>query len=242
MAYQRKPLTARFCQQCGDPYQAVDRRRLYCCPGCKTAASQARRPSAAARAARRAADHLPGGTAPVTTAAPGVPTTPALATESALAAPPAGPPNPSFGKIMFATAAGNLVADAVKALWTPTAVTGKAPASGWPTWPPAELLAATGPPVLLTDPSWLAPQLLTPVRYHGHQLYLCVEEGLTVVLHHVGPGRWRYVRTPAQLAQLAAQPPIAPGIQTLLAKYGLGLELPPSAPPMPPLWPSETPQ
>jgi hypothetical protein len=64
--------------------------------------------------------------------------------------------------------------------------------------------------VLLTDPSWLAPQLLTPVRYHGHQLYLCVEEGLTVVLHHAGPGRWQYVRTPAQLAQLAAQPPLPP--------------------------------
>jgi hypothetical protein len=235
MAYQRKPLTARFCQQCGDPYHAVDRRRLYCCPGCKTAASQARRPSAAARAARRAADHLP------VTAAPVIPPSAEGATESALAAPPAGPPNPSFGKLVLATAAGNLLTDAVKSFWTPTAA-GRAPASGWPTWPPAELLAATGPPVLLTDPSWLAPQLLTPVTYHRHKLYLCVEEGLTVVLHQLSPGRWQYVRTPAQLAQLATQPPISPGMQALLAKYRMGLELPPSVPHTPPLWPNETPE
>lgn len=240
MAYQRKPLMARHCQHCGDPYEAVDRRRLYCCPGCKTAASQARRPSAAERAARRAAAHLsPHIAGPP---APEVPAAPALSTASDQARPPAGPPNPSFGKIVLATAAGNLVADAVKSLWAPTAATGKAPASGWPTWPPAELLAATGPPVQLTDPSWLTPQVLTPVKYHGHPLYLCVEEGLTVVLHHAGPGRWHYVRTPAQLAHLAAQPPVAPGIQALLARYGLSLEPPASAPDTPPLWASDVPQ
>lgn len=241
MTYQRKPLTARFCQQCGDPYQAVDRRRLYCCPGCKTAASQARRPSAAVQAARRAADYLPVATALAT--APESPSASAVVLESTLAAPPAGPPNPSFGKLVLATATGNLLADAVKVLWTPTATAGRAPASGWPTWPPAELLAASGPPVLLTDPSWLTPQLLTPVTYHRHQLYLCLEEGLTVVLRHMSPGHWHYVRTPAQLAQLAAQPPVAPGLQALIAKYQANFDLPPATPSeLAPPWPDPTPR
>lgn len=225
MAYHRKPLTARHCQQCGDPYHAVDRRRLYCCPGCKTAASQARRPSTAARAQRPLPD-------------PALPLVP----ETALAAPLAGPGHPSFGKLVVATATGNLLADAVKSFWKPTAAAGAAPASGWPTWPPAELTAATGPPVRLTDPSWPTPQLLTPVTYHRHQLYLCVEQGLTVVLRQLGPGNWHYVRTPAQLAQLAAQPPVAPGMQALIAKYSSSFELPPSAPPLAPTQADETPQ
>jgi hypothetical protein len=141
MAYQRKPFTARRCQHCGDPYAAVDRRRLYCCPGCKTAASQARRPSAAASAQTKQAAATP---APSTSLAP-LPAGPPLAAEPALAAPPAGPGNPSFGKLMLATAAGNLLTDAAKSFWSPKAAAATTPTSGWPTWPPAELLATTGP-------------------------------------------------------------------------------------------------
>ena len=33
MAYKRKPLTVRYCQECREPYEAVDRRCLYCRPG-----------------------------------------------------------------------------------------------------------------------------------------------------------------------------------------------------------------
>lgn len=233
MAYQRKPLTMRHCLQCGDPYDAVDRRRLYCCPGCKTAASQARRPSTAARAPRPLPDPA---------LAPTFPLAPESVPEKDLAAPPAGPGNPSFGKLVLAGAAGNLLTDAVKSLWQPTAAARQAPASGWPTWPPAELLATTGPPVRLTDPSWPAPQLLTPVTYHRHQLYLYVEEGVTVVLRQVGPGNWHYVRTPAQLAQLAAQPPVASGLQALIAKYSASFELPSSAPVTVPSLADDTPQ
>jgi hypothetical protein len=227
MAYQRKPLTARRCAQCGDPYQAVDRRRLYCCPACKTAASQARRPSAAeqARRARQSPEQAPL-TSPAEQTLTPASALPVEAAASTLAAPAAGPPNPSFGKLVAATAAGNLLTDVVKALWAPTAAAGQAPASGWPTWPPAELLAATGPPVCVSDPSWHTPQWLTPLTYHRHQLYLCLEEGVTVVLRKEGPGRWHYVRTPAQLAQLAAQPPLAPGIQVLMAQYASGWEQP----------------
>lgn len=43
MAYRKKLATPRHCTHCGDAYAAVDRRRLYCCPSCKTRASQARR-------------------------------------------------------------------------------------------------------------------------------------------------------------------------------------------------------
>lgn len=205
MAYKRKPLTVRYCQQCGEPYAAVDRRCLYCRPGCKTAASQARRAAATARR-KTAPDALLPSPPPGQLAA--VP-------EATLPAASAGP---GFGKLALASAAGNFLSDAVKSLWAPKAAAAAVPPSGWPTWPPAELLAVTGPAVLLTDPSWKEPQLLTPVTYHRHQLYLCLEEGVTVVLRQTSAGSWHYVRTPAQLALLAAQPPPT-GIQALIAKY-----------------------
>jgi hypothetical protein len=217
MAYQRKPLTPSLCKECGDPYEAVDRRRLYCCPGCKTAASQARRPSTVASAKSKPATPVAESSAAREQSLPALP----LVTESALAAPPTTPGNPSFGKLVLANTTGNLLADMLKALWAPKAAAGSAPTSGWPTWPPAELLAATGPPVQLSDPTWPAPQVLTPVTYHRHQLYLYVEEGMTVVVRQEKPGLWHYVRTPAELAQLAACPPVPVpvGIQALIAKY-----------------------
>jgi hypothetical protein len=204
MAYTRKPLTVRYCQQCREPYAAVDRRCLYCRPGCKTAASNARRAAATAR--RKAAPDALDPSPPLGQLTP-VP-------DATLPAAPAGP---SFGKLALASAAGTLLADAVKSFVGPKATTTGPPASGWPTWPPAELLAATGPGVLFHDPSWEKPLVLTPVTYHQHQLYLCVEEGLTVVLRQPSPGAWQYVRTLGELALLAAQPPLS-GIQALLAR------------------------
>lgn len=224
MAYQRKPATPRLCQHCGDPYEAVDRRRLYCCPGCKTAASQARRPATAAGATAHQTAATP---APSTALAP-LPTAQPLAADPPLAAPPPGPGNPSFGKLVLATTAGNLLTDAVKSLWSPKAAAGSVPPSGWPTWPPAELLATTGPPVRVSNPSWGSPQWLTPVRYHGQLLYLYLEEGLTVVVHQDRSGLWHYVRTPAELAQLAAQPPRT-GLQALIDQY-VPSHNPPQAP------------
>lgn len=50
MAYRKKLATPRHCTHCGDAYWAVDRRRLYCCPSCKTLASQARRRGQPAKA------------------------------------------------------------------------------------------------------------------------------------------------------------------------------------------------
>jgi hypothetical protein len=217
MAYTRKPLTLRLCAHCRDPYEAVDRRRLYCCPGCKTAASQARRPSTAAAAKAS-------GAAGVSAPTPALATLP-LAAEPSLAAASPGPGNPSFGKLVAATTAGNLLTDVVKALWAPKTAARSTPTSSWPTWPPAELLAATGPPVRLSDPSWPTPQWLTPVHYHGHTLYLYVEEGLTVVVRQDRSGLWHYVRTLAELAQLAAQPPRT-GLQALIDDYVPTYKLP----------------
>ncbi|TVT39306.1 hypothetical protein FNT36_16760 [Hymenobacter setariae] len=204
MAYTRKPLTVRYCQQCHEPYEAVDRRCLYCRPGCKTAASNARRAAATAR--RKAASQALASPSPLGQLTP--------EPETALPAAPAGP---GFGKLTLASAAGNLLAEAVKSMWSPKATTTGPPAGGWPTWPPAELLATTGPGELFHDPSWEKPLVLTPVTYHQHQLYLCVEEGLTVVLRQPSPGCWQYVRTLDELALLAAQPPLS-GIQALLAR------------------------
>jgi hypothetical protein len=215
MAYQRKPFTARRCQHCGDPYAAVDRRRLYCCPGCKTAASQARRPSTAASAKATKAAATPDPSTSL--AAPSSADLP-LAVEPTPTAPVPGPGNPSFGKLVLATAAGNLLTEAAKSLWSPKAAAGSTPTSGWPTWPPAELLATTGPPVRVSDPSWGTPQWLTPVRHHGHLLYLYVEEGLTVIVRQDRSGLWHYVRTPAELAQLAAQAPRT-SLQALIDEY-----------------------
>jgi hypothetical protein len=204
MAYTRKPLTVRYCQQCREPFAAVDRRCLYCRPGCKTAASQARRAAATAQSKAAPEDLAPSPPLGQLTPEP----KPAL---------PAAPAGPGFGKLALASAAGTLMADAVKSFLGPKATTTGVPTTGWPTWPPAELLVATGPGVLFNDPSWERPQVLTPITYHQHQLYLCVEEGLTVVLRQLSPGSWQYVRTLAELALLAAQPPLS-GIQALLAR------------------------
>ncbi len=43
MAYHKRPLTTRICTRCHEPYQAVDRRRLYCSASCKVQACQSRR-------------------------------------------------------------------------------------------------------------------------------------------------------------------------------------------------------
>ncbi|MGI4820199.1 MAG: hypothetical protein ACRYFV_03205 [Janthinobacterium lividum] len=80
------------------------------------------------------------------------------------------------------------------------------PASGWPTWPTPELLATTAPPLLLREPGWQALLLLTLVTYRQYRFYLCLDKGLTVVLYQLATGKWERVRTPAELAQLTAQP------------------------------------
>jgi hypothetical protein len=43
MAYQKRPATTRSCVHCHDPYEAVDRRRLYCSSSCKVQACKAKR-------------------------------------------------------------------------------------------------------------------------------------------------------------------------------------------------------
>lgn len=209
MAYKKKLATPRRCAQCNDPYEAVDRRRLYCCPACKTAASQARRSATTVRRPGR----------PPATTSTSL-TTPPAALPLAAPVVASGPGNPSFGKLTLATMAGNLLTDAAKEMWAPKETTGSAPTSGWPTWPPAELLAATGPAVQLTHASWPGPQLLTPTTYRRHQFYLALEQGRTVVLHQTTAGTWHYVETPLELAQLVARPPVSPGMKALLARYG----------------------
>jgi hypothetical protein len=43
MAYRKRPATTRTCIHCHDPYEAVDRRRLYCSSSCKVQACKAKR-------------------------------------------------------------------------------------------------------------------------------------------------------------------------------------------------------
>jgi hypothetical protein len=43
MAYHKRLSTTRTCVHCHDPYEAVDRRRLYCSSSCKVQACKAKR-------------------------------------------------------------------------------------------------------------------------------------------------------------------------------------------------------
>jgi hypothetical protein len=124
-----------------------------------------------------------------------------------------------FGKTVAATVVGNYISDKLTEYLGPKEASTNLPASGWPTWPPAELLATTAPPLLLREPGW-APLLLTPVTYRKHTFYLCLEQELTVVLYQRATGEWLRVYTPAQLAQLTAQPPqSADRLRVLQTKY-----------------------
>jgi hypothetical protein len=202
MASRKQIPQPRTCAQCGTLFLTARKGNVHCSGACNTRAWRARqatvpRPARAAEKPQVAIPALHVPAAPVSTLG--------LAPEPLT--PPAAKQPLGFGTTVAAMVVGNKISEKLSEWWAPKEAATSLPASGWPTWPPAELLATSGPPLLLRDSHWPAPLLLTPVTYRQHRFYLCLDEGLTVVLYQRATGEWVPVRTPAELAQLTAQPP-----------------------------------
>ena len=201
MAYRKRLPQPLACAQCGAPFLAARKGHVNCSNTCNTRAWRARRAADAGtespEVAARSEPEAPSLRAPSQEPTSLVPTSAREAPAEPL----------GFFSTVAAAAMGNVVGNKLTDWWSPTQAAAPPPTSGWPTWPPAELLASTGPPLWVHDPRWAAPQLLTPVTHHEHRLYLCLEDQLTVVLYQYASGEWSYVRTPAELARFAATPP-----------------------------------
>lgn len=130
----------------------------------------------------------------------------------------------NVGTLAVGTAMGNLLSEGVKKLFSPTARALSSPAATFPTWPPAELLAAAQPPQWVADPAWMGQLWLTPTTYHGHTLHLYAEAGLPYVLWQAPHGEWRLLTTPADLAQLATIRPLGPTLRAIHQQYGFSVE------------------
>ncbi|MGI4735735.1 MAG: hypothetical protein ACRYG7_11210 [Janthinobacterium lividum] len=200
MATRKQLPQPRACAQCGTTFHTARKGHVHCSSACNTRAWRQRKPTASPKS-------------PLT----GPPVPPAPSSERVSA-------NLAFsgqnvGTIAVGTAAGNLLSDFVKTVFTPKANITAAPASAFPTWPPAELLAAAQPAVWVSNPTWPSGQFLAPVAYHRHTLHLYVEAGLTWVLWQAPTGDWHPVNTPADLAYLAANPPLSPSMRALITRY-----------------------
>lgn len=162
MTYKRKPLSPRICTHCGDPYQAVDRRRLYCDPSCKTLASNAR---------RRAADTSP------------TPETASLAAPVPAEASVASLPFDlqTVGVVAVGSALGNLGLRVADKLWsspppaprtpaTPVTTVSLAPVREDPaSWFPAAVLATPAASLPVEHPQWPTAQRCLQLDYFGRR-------------------------------------------------------------------------
>lgn len=180
MAYTKQPLRPRVCTHCGDPYQAVDKRRLYCSPSCKTLASNAR---------RRAAPP-PVATTPETTdlAAP--------ATTAAAESVPSLPFDAqTVGVVAVGSALGTLGLRAVEQLLSKPAssapplpaTTGAGEREDPAAWFPAAVLTTPAATHLLHHPQWPAAKPCLQLDYFGRRFYY--QPALRCLFWECAPGR-----------------------------------------------------
>lgn len=219
MAYRKQLPQPRVCAQCGTTFLTARKGHLHCSGACNTRAWRQRQPAAAktplGRVSGEVAVALPAEASPVTLAFNGT----------------------NVGTLAVGTAMSNLLSEGVKKLFAPTVRADRSPAGPFPTWPPAELLAAAQPPQWVADPAWGGELWLTPTVWHGHLLHLYAEAGLPYVLWQAPRGDWRLLTTPAELAHLATYQPVKPALRAIQRQYNipvediaLGLPLPLPAP------------
>lgn len=168
MAYKKQPLRPRICAHCGDPYQAVDRRRLYCSPSCKTLASNARRRATGPFLVLKATPLA----APVTA-------------ETAASAPAPSLPFDlqTVGVVAVGSALGHLGLRAVDQLLSSAPPTSSTSAPPRPTvslapvredpasWFPAAVLATPAATIPLYHPQWAGVQPCLQLDYFGRRFY-----------------------------------------------------------------------
>ncbi|MVN79307.1 hypothetical protein GO988_23490 [Hymenobacter sp. HMF4947] len=206
MAHRKQLAQPRACAQCGTTFHTARKGHVHCSSACNTRAWRQRKP---------ATEPLPLGS-PAVEAAPTAPPEPSPVTLAFNGT--------NVGMLAVGTAMGNLLSAGVKQLFAPAARTLNLAAAQFPTWPPAELLAAAQAPQWVADPAWAGQLWLLPTLYHGHTLHLYAEAGLPYVLWQAPNGEWRLFTTPAELQQLAATRPVSAAMRALQQQYGLTLE------------------
>jgi hypothetical protein len=130
----------------------------------------------------------------------------------------------NVGTVAVGTVVGNALTAVLANLFAGPAKPAPPRHQPFPTWPPAELLAAAGTPGWVEDPAWQGRRWLVPTTHHGHTLHLYAEDGLPYVLWQLSSGEWRLLTSPADLARLAQQRPVSSAMRTLLRHHGLAVE------------------
>jgi hypothetical protein len=130
----------------------------------------------------------------------------------------------SVGTIALGTVVGNAITAVLAHALAAPAPPAPPRRQAFPTWPPADLLAAAGTPGWVEDPAWIGRRWLVPTTYHGHRLHLYAEGGMPFVLWQLSSGEWHLLTTPADLAQLAHQRPVATALRTMMRHHGVAVE------------------
>jgi hypothetical protein len=207
MAHRKQVAQPRTCAQCPVVFLTARKGHVYCSSACSTRAWRARQPAST--------------------------TTTSLATRPPTAPPEPPPAAPAVNvalspQSISTVAVGTVVGNAITAFLTHVFAGPAQPApprhQPFPTWPPAALLAAAGPPGWVEDPAWTGRRWLVPTTYHGHSLHLYAEAGMPYVLWQLSSGEWRLLTSPADLAQLAQQKPVPSALRTLLRQHGVAVE------------------
>jgi hypothetical protein len=209
MTHRKQLPQPRACAQCGTTFYTARKGHVHCSNACNTRAWRQRKPLSATAASLTAPTPAAEEVAPV-------PVEQAPVTLAFNAA--------NVGTLAVGTAMGNLLSEGVKKLFSAPARAASTPTASFPTWPPAELLAAAQPAKWVTDPAWVGQLWLTPTTYHGHLLHLYAEAGLPYVLWQAPRGEWRVLTSPADLAQLAAIRPLGPAIRAIHRQHGFPIE------------------
>lgn len=214
MAHRKQLPQPLACAQCGTTFYTARKGHVHCSSACNTRAWRQRQPaqaSARVTASSSVAEEV---------ASPPVEQASVTLAFNAT----------NVGTLAVGTATGNLLSEGVKKLFSSPTPTQAAslPATSFPTWPPAKLLAVAQPAKWVTDPAWMGQLWLTPTTYHGHLLHLYAEAGLPYVLWQAPRGEWRVLTTPADLAQLAAIRPLGPALRAIHRQHGFPIDAGPA--------------
>jgi predicted nucleic acid-binding Zn-ribbon protein len=196
MTYRKKLATPRHCTYCGDAYAAVDRRRLYCCPSCKTRASQARRRARPGNASAALAG---------VTESPTSVVAPAPAASLAFDI-------KTVGVIAAGTMLGTYGTRAVDALTSKPAPAppAKSACIGLPVredpanWFPAPILAAPTASTPVYYPGWPHPYECLVLDYFGRRFYY--QPTQRMLLWECAPGQLWLLNLPAEFTRVFELP------------------------------------
>ena len=160
MAHRKQVPQPHICAQCASVFETARKGHLYCSSACNTRAWRAR---------KRAK-----------------PTSTGLAKLPAASSVDPSPATPAVNVALSAQSVGTVVGNAITAFLAHAFAGPAKPApprhQPFPTWPPAELLAAAGTPGWVEDLAWTGRRWLVPTTHHGHTLHLYAEAGMPYVL------------------------------------------------------------